>query len=837
MPPKRSQTSRDLVQTGPKHVSGIGPSEGKKGSVMRPSSSRALVLRNGKYGAMGTGELVSLRKKLSGREKLDLLAEDLVQRAVMAPFRLEQCLNIASSQFDAYLDEIADLKDPALFCNIVRAELDARSLVDPQLKAKMLHNPSHIASTVATKIHNTYMLAAGWKVVLDTLVDLASNGLTDDNIKTKLKTNSHISLRYLILYDIVGTLVNLNQAQFAALAMTTPHYARYFKRAEDAAPDEPDVRFDWTGLREACLSFIDSIIIELCFPRAPYPRHILFSILRDAVEEAPKDAKRFPQALWDAVGDFSASLNLYSLIEAPLLGSGSDNWKNTARAMPEKYEQWVDAQIYSAEASSKYANFTNLVNPLDKTKNPSVLKELWSKIELNYKSVAHKEIDILWGLAKSFNAVPQWHAFYTPFPRGGADSDNDVPETKKKSLVVTRNRKVAVESDSDDSTPSSLPSLRTVSGSSEESDDVSEDSSDENTDDESGYDTDEEEELREFLRAAMDVAHEADFYDSANLNPDLDPLTSKDARDENPFLKLLGSLRGRLFSSDPKLKVGGRSELRKPKTTSVNDLQKTPLEEIGEDEEEEKVSQASKKKKKKTKKKPAVGTSTDQLPITPAPVPVAHEGPSKTQNKSSNEKQPSSAQIIGTPKPSPAPISTTSLLTMPVEPTVAQSARSYIKTEHLDFQKSKTKTRSDQASIFSNDTKDKSGFLAKFRRKSTKDTPEEEQKKAKRSWFTKLSKKASNGMHQLLRTSPDKGLAPMKWDNFVSLMIEMGFAYHPETSGSSVRFDPPDGRDKPITIHKPHPDSTLQPVRLRDIASRLNKYYGWNKEEFLALAK
>lgn len=37
-----------------------------------PSTSRALVLRNGKQGAMGTGELMSLRKPI-GREKLDLL--------------------------------------------------------------------------------------------------------------------------------------------------------------------------------------------------------------------------------------------------------------------------------------------------------------------------------------------------------------------------------------------------------------------------------------------------------------------------------------------------------------------------------------------------------------------------------------------------------------------------------------------------------------------------------------------------------------------------------------------------------------------------------------------
>ena len=37
-----------------------------------PTTARALVLRNGKYGAMGTGELV-LTKKISGREKLELL--------------------------------------------------------------------------------------------------------------------------------------------------------------------------------------------------------------------------------------------------------------------------------------------------------------------------------------------------------------------------------------------------------------------------------------------------------------------------------------------------------------------------------------------------------------------------------------------------------------------------------------------------------------------------------------------------------------------------------------------------------------------------------------------
>ena len=73
-------------------------------------------------------------------------------------------------------------------------------------------------------------------------------------------------------------------------------------------PGEPFIGFDWAGLKDACKSFLDSIIIELCFPRAPYPKQILFHILHDAVHESPREAKRFPQSMWDAVGDLSVSL-------------------------------------------------------------------------------------------------------------------------------------------------------------------------------------------------------------------------------------------------------------------------------------------------------------------------------------------------------------------------------------------------------------------------------------------------------------------------------------------------------------------------------------------------
>jgi hypothetical protein len=68
-----SSGSRDLILFGSRHVqtrNGIRSIRNEDGQL--PSTARALVLRNGKYGAMGTGEIVPT-KHISGREKLDLL--------------------------------------------------------------------------------------------------------------------------------------------------------------------------------------------------------------------------------------------------------------------------------------------------------------------------------------------------------------------------------------------------------------------------------------------------------------------------------------------------------------------------------------------------------------------------------------------------------------------------------------------------------------------------------------------------------------------------------------------------------------------------------------------
>lgn len=180
-------SSRDLVPVGPRHVQ-ISQHGKRDQNGLKPSTSRALVLRNGKYGARGTGELM-LAGRITGREKLDLLAgtsSSLLSCPIRRPFpqrtsyfrnhvlplwrpsnwtsasRLPTRNTMVHTQahpsilfshphpLPAYLDDIADLKDPDSFYAMIITELLARS---PHTKDGQQHirNASHIASVVSTR--------------------------------------------------------------------------------------------------------------------------------------------------------------------------------------------------------------------------------------------------------------------------------------------------------------------------------------------------------------------------------------------------------------------------------------------------------------------------------------------------------------------------------------------------------------------------------------------------------------------------------------------------------------------------------------------------------------
>jgi len=150
------------------------------------------------------------------------------------------------------------------------------------------------------------------------------------------------------------------------------------------------------------------------------------------------------------------------------------------------------------------------------------------------------DIDTLWQLDEEHNRTPHWHSFFIPGLGVDSDDDSDLPasplrRTRKKTLTLTNAK---------DDTDASMPGLQSVSNSSEESDDL-DDENDGEVSDESGYDTEEEDMLREMLREAMDIASEQAFFDSGPT-VQVDPAIEE--RKGNPFLKLLGSLRGMSLS-------------------------------------------------------------------------------------------------------------------------------------------------------------------------------------------------------------------------------------------------------------------------------------------------
>lgn len=129
--------------------------------------------------------------------------------------------------------------------------------------------------------------------------------------------------------------------------------------------------------------------------------------------------------------------------------------------------------------------------------------------------------------------TPQWHHIR---PRYTDEEDAPAPKGgKKKPLAI-------MDTDGND-TDDTMPDLQDVSDSSDEEFSDTEDASghEDGEDDESGYNTDEEDELREQLKEATNLAAE---YENEEVPEGVDPFGQDEDRKGNPFLKILGSLRG-----------------------------------------------------------------------------------------------------------------------------------------------------------------------------------------------------------------------------------------------------------------------------------------------------
>lgn len=217
-----------------------------------------------------------------------------------------------------------------------------------------------------------------------------------------------------------------------------------------------------------------------------------------------------------------------------------------------------------------------------------------------------------------------------------------------------------------------------------------------------------------------------------------------------------------------------------------------------EDEFEAKDKKKKKKKPKKKKKKPttkeaaaagtpnieqlSLNTQASATPATPASTapsttttngtPATPTSPSKSKKKSSTKPAPVKQPVFNastTTLPGPG----TSSTSLPLGRTeTAQSAHKYLKEEGLLGGKEKVKSRADHGNLAA--IPEKKGYWSRFSRKDRTEEGQEQEpepKGNKFSFFSKLSKKTSTYMHQLLNTSEDekKGLAPMKWEHFLKV--------------------------------------------------------------------
>ena len=153
------------------------------------------------------------------------------------------------------------------------------------------------------------------------------------------------------------------------------------------------------------------------------------------------------------------------------------------------------------------------------------------------------DIDTLWDLKARFEEqTPQFHGYCIP----GADEES---EKVPGAFPARSSKRVPGPNVATDESDDEMPELQSVSASSEGShgSDSGSESGDDHWD-EDHWDTEDEEGITEHYREMMQVGMDhPDFLDPRVPIPEFDKYAEE--RKDNPFLKLLGSLRGiRLYN-------------------------------------------------------------------------------------------------------------------------------------------------------------------------------------------------------------------------------------------------------------------------------------------------
>lgn len=167
------------------------------------------------------------------------------------------------------------------------------------------------------------------------------------------------------------------------------------------------------------------------------------------------------------------------------------------------------------------------------------------------------DLDTLWQLAKARKRSPHWNPIYVDRSalRTPSNSDYAVSRILKTPATGSKVQPKLLDSTADEDMYHDLPGLESASDSSEAYSDTDSSASEvededaveeDGEDSEEEYDTDAEEELRQLERAAIDLTISSPDILNEILQDKGDQYA--DERKKNPFLELMGSLRGIFFS-------------------------------------------------------------------------------------------------------------------------------------------------------------------------------------------------------------------------------------------------------------------------------------------------
>jgi hypothetical protein len=89
--------------------------------------------------------------------------------------------------------------------------------------------------------------------------------------------------------------------------------------------------------------------------------------------------------------------------------------------------------------------------------------------------------------------------------------------------------------------------------------------------------------------------------------------------------------------------------------------------------------------------------------------------------------------------------------------------------------------------------------------------------------------------HHMFPQNHVEGQRSFSWQHFLSAMADAGMIVS-QKHGSAVTFASQTNEDygsRSIVIHRPHPDSTINPVMLRTIGKRIAKWLSWQRDTFV----